>query len=214
MRKLAVIGGLLLGLVSGLAIVVFTPMRSETPIPLETAGDTIYYNFVAIDVQGKKIDAPVLFGLDRFFTRSDGFTEEGIEHASAAVMALRDESGRPAAIATRMSYVRTTDSLLTESLGTEVYWNIFWPNEGSVFLIGYESYWSLIKELLLSRLPEFAKFGFSSASALSVVPEGADSPGVFGSTGSNKNLSGQFIEAGGLDAADAETGQLRLQISQ
>jgi hypothetical protein len=216
MKKLIAVVGLLLGLVSGLLLLVFNPLRNDQPVYITAAGDTLLYDFAAIDVQGKEIDAPALLGLGPLLPRSAGFAEEGIENASAAVMALRSESGRPAALATRLAYFRESDSLLMGPLGTEVYWNVFWPNEGSVFLIGYESYWPLIQEQILSLVPNALRFGMEPVSALSVIPKDAETAGVYGSSGSNHSLRGQFIESAINNTGEAEeyTGQLALQISQ
>jgi len=41
---------------------------------------------------------------------------------------------------------------LRGDVGLISYWNVFWPNRGSVFLVGYENHWPIVRDSIISAL--------------------------------------------------------------
>lgn len=197
MRVLSVFLGLLLGLVAGVVLVAWNPLawsRGLAALPADVAPRHAYSgdNF-----RGMAGDLADLLGTGLKRGRQESGAGGGpLRGATLAgvrigIVRLPSGGGGPAALAVKVSVIDASNALWRAQLGTDDYWNIFWPGEGSVFAAGYSNAWPIVRDRLLSlagldgRLQEYA---------LSAPPPAGAWTGVIGASGRYAGDVGEIRE--------------------
>lgn len=201
MRFLGAILGLLSGVVAGVVLVAWNPLtwsRNLSPLDSDAAPRRAYSddNFRGID---GSIDD--LLGLGQKKEPKDSRSGRGplpgttLSGVRIGIVRLPSGAGSPAALAVKVSTIDAGNSLWLGQLGTDDYWNVFWPGEGSVFAAGYGNSWSIIRNRLLAfvGIPP-ADRGSANDQALSAPPPAGMWTGVIGASGRYTGYVGEIRE--------------------
>jgi hypothetical protein len=79
----------------------------------------------------------------------DGLWEETIDRTAALGLVLTDESGQPAAIASRLIAASPSTDLLLKGVVLSDYWLVTLPGQGTLFVRSDSNVWPFLKETLL-----------------------------------------------------------------
>jgi len=203
MRWPIAVAGLLLGMLAGTAIVLFSPLTTggqQAPVQGNLVPGKSYR---MDDYRGMRPDLADLFrGADR--AAENALSAPALAELRIGIVVLPAGDGRPAALAVKVSTLSETNSLWRARLGTLDYWNIYWPGEGSVFASGYSNYWPLLQDRFLSLLPGIDGEA-ESVYPLSAQPPAGHLAGVNGAAGRYAGFIGEIRESL-LTAASGEPG--------
>ena len=192
MNALVGILGFLVGTGCAAALLLFNPFYPHIDGRGSDRPGTMNYDYSASEYRGIAMTPQSLFGISGILSDGDGFANDGIRHTAAAVILLKDRDGQPAALATKLIAVAETSDLLLGDLGIDSYWNVFWPNLGSVFLVGRENYWPVITDVLIAGLRGAGPLPAGKQYSVTVRPEGRRVRGVLGSSGRFTGATGLF----------------------
>jgi len=180
--------GFVCGLVAGMIVVLNNPFGS--PNSGVTNGPQTY-QWSALEFFGSSITPGEALRLPQKSPYVDLGAAE-VDMTSAAVILLKDYSGRTVALGTRLSAIDKSSKLTDTELGVTTYTNIFWPNSGSVFLVGRENRWPILTNNAMASLvgdpatiPEFP---------VSAASSGDLETGVVGGSGQFRSAGGQYVE--------------------
>lgn len=213
MRKLIVLLGLLGGGFTGFLLVVFNPLVDDS-LQREIVGAGVY-RYASSDVYGMHSTADGLLNIARLLRGPADFDEAAIRNTVAAVMVLRDSSDAPVAFATRLSASERNSNLLFGEFRTRSYWNVFWPNQGSVYMQSLESR----RELLHDGMSSFLVGGEPQAGGerymLTMAGEGAGNR-IVGISGLYSSATGHYSEVllNPINDPDIQRGELQLSIKR
>ncbi len=79
----------------------------------------------------------------------DGLWEETIDRTAVLGLVLTDESGQPAAIASRLMAASPSTDLLLTGVVLSDYWLVTLPGQGTLFVRSDSNVWPFLKETLL-----------------------------------------------------------------
>lgn len=203
MRWLTGIFGLALGILAGVALLMFNPLATRGQLPAMQANLVPDKSYRMDDYRGMSPDITSLF---RGGARSGEtpLKAPALANLRIGIVVLPAGDGRPAALAVRVSVLAEQNSLWRAQLGTLDYWNISWPGEGSVFASGYSNYWPLMRDRFLALLPG-GDTRIKASYALSATPPAGQLAGVSGASGRYTGFIGEIRESL-LPATSAEPG--------
>lgn len=210
MRLLGALLGLLCGVIAGTALVVMNPLtwaRDTTPRAIDVPRRAYSWD----NYRGMNGNVADLLGWGRKAGNGPGddpgdgqrsLHSQALDNVRIGIIRLPSGNGSPAALAVKVSTIDSNNALWRAQLGTDDYWNIYWPGEGSVFAAGYSNFWPIARDRLwsLAGLPA-ADDGSVRDYALSAFrPDGAWT-GVVGASGRYAGYTGEIREwwAGELD---------------
>jgi len=191
-KALVGILGILIGIGSAGALLLLNPFYPHIERSGNVQRGTIVFDYSAAEYRGIAMTPPSFFGISKFFGSGDEFYSDGIRHTAAAVMLVKNQDGQTAALATKLTAVAETSDLLVGDLGVDSYWNVFWPNSGSVFLVGRENYWPVITDVLIAGLRGEGPLPTGEQYSVTVRPEGRRVRGILGSSGKFTGATGLF----------------------
>ncbi len=213
MRYLAAVLGLFLGIVAGVALLAWNPLMWPGVLTGDTAARRTYGGESFRGMDGSVAD---LLGLapeagtaePRAGGPLPGATLSGVR---IGMVRLPSGAGSPAALAVKVSVIDGSNALWRARLGTDDYWNIFWPGEGSVFAAGYSNAWPLVRDrlALLVGVAQGADDG-SPLRLLSAPPPAGVWTGVIGASGRYAGYVGGIREWRGV-SSDQVAGQVAEQ---
>jgi hypothetical protein len=211
MSKLKFLLGLLAGIFSGMLIVVFNPFAGGTE--LRSLPNAKFHSYITSDIYGMHRGVDGILNLAWFLQGPGDFALPAIRNTTAAVLVLRDDTGNPVAFATRLSSVARNDNLLLGSLKMRTYWNVFWPNEGSVYMQSEETRRPMFRDGIVSFL---GGDGLRASADSYVLTIDSDRNRIFGLSGELANVSGAYSEVLLSPANDPEIqqGELQLQLQR
>jgi len=190
MRKLIGIIGFLCGIGAGLFMLLNNPLGPPAYSVAETS-DT--YQWRALEFFGISFTPAELLGISSGSTnRSLGAKE--VKLASASIILLLDESGQPAALATRLTAINKSPDMFTEQVGVDTYTNIFWANAGSLLMHGYENRWPLVRTNMVAALGASDEVIDNGSFAVSAVPPDGEPTGIVGGSGLFSGIGGRYSE--------------------
>ncbi len=193
MRALIGLLGFALGMLLGCMLLVFNPLASLgglRPLPGDVAPVKAYR---WEDYRGMEIGVASLLGLARG-DRGVALMDPALRGVRMGIIVLPAGAGASAALAVKVSTIADENSLWRAQVGTNDYWNIFWPGEGSVFASGYSNFWGVMRDDFLA-----AALGSDEASPVAGRLVSAPSPsgtltGVAGASGRYAGFTGEIRE--------------------
>jgi hypothetical protein len=211
MRWLIGLLGLALGMLAGMAMVLFNPLTTRGQLGSVSGNLVPDKAYRMDDYRGMSPDLGSLFrGADRSGERA--LSAPALAKLRIGIIVLPAGDGRPAALAVKVSTLSEQNSLWRAQLGTLDYWNIFWPGEGSVFASGYSNYWPLVQDRFLAMFSG-GDANAAASHALSALPPAGHLTGVNGAAGRYAGFIGEIRE-GLLTATSGDPGwQLSLKAS-
>jgi hypothetical protein len=124
----------------------------------------------------------------------DGLWEETIDRTAVMGLVLADESGQPAAIASRlMAPSPSTDLLLTGVVLTD-YWLVTLPGKGTLFVHSDSNVWPFLKETFLPVWLFDRPWRGPAEYRPTVGPNAGSTASVLGVTGVFEGKSGSAVE--------------------
>jgi hypothetical protein len=215
MKGLVGILGILIGTGSALVLLLLNPFYPHIDPSGNVQRGAMIYNYSAAEYHGIAMTPLSFFGISEIFGGGDGFYSDGIRHTAAAVILLRNRDGQTAALATKLTAVAEASDMLVGDLGIDSYWNIFWPNSGSVFLVGRENYWPVVTDVLIAGLRGEGPLPAGERYSVTVRPEGRRVRGVLGSSGKFTGATGLFQDnyISQPDSPSGAVGMITMQIN-
>lgn len=215
MKGLISIAGFVAGLVVAALVVMFHPFYPKAEIRNFTGPDVMVNGYSVSEYGGMMLTARAYLGLGDFIGRDHGFLADGIRNTTAAVAILRDDDGQPAALATKLSATAANSNLLLGKVGAVSYWNVFWPNAGSIFLVGEENHWPIVQAAVTMTMRGDSLQAGSSDYVVTVRPEERRVSGVLGSSGIYTGATGMFQETIVYDFAEPDNvrGEIAMQVN-
>ncbi|MEE8236141.1 MAG: hypothetical protein V3R53_05045 [Gammaproteobacteria bacterium] len=207
--------GILIGAGCAAALLLLNPFYPHIDPSGSVQRGPMNYDYSASEYRGIAMTPQSLLGISGMFGGGGGFPSDGIRHTAAAVMLLRNRDGQTAALAIKLSAVAATSQLLVGDLGIDSYWNVFWPNLGSVFLVGRENYWPVIRDVFIAGLRGEGPLPAGEKYSLTVRPEGRRVRGVLGSSGRFTGATGLFQDSyiSQPDSPSGAAGMITMQIN-
>ncbi|MBL8199428.1 MAG: hypothetical protein JNK40_00525 [Chromatiales bacterium] len=190
-RALVVALGLVLGVLTGAGLMLANPLAwlsGLPPLPGDLAPAKAYRwdNYRGID--GGVAD---LLGIARP-DRAIALMDPALLHVRIGIVVLPAGEGTPAALAVKVSATDDANSLWRAQLGTDDYWSIFWPGEGSVFANAYSNYWAVARDAFFAGI---AGGEVMAPSYAVTAPEPLGDPaGVTGASGRYAGFTGEIRE--------------------
>lgn len=214
MGKLAALLGFLVGIAAGILLLLYNPLSPPPESNLIRSGGSEAYRYTPSEVRGMDLSAKGLMNGERLGLVEHDFSSPGISHSIAAVLVLRDANGDYAALATKLAAFSADSSVLRGDVGINSYWNIFWPNRGSVFLAGYENRWPMIRDRFVAAIRGDVPGPGSQEYILTAKSDRHEAARAFGGSGRYRDTKGTFQESEQRPDADSETeGSVALAIS-
>ena len=193
MRALVVVLGLLLGLLAGASAVLLNPLawlRGLPPLSGELAPLKAYRGeaYRGIDLRAGSLLRAAR--QDPEVTLND----PALRNVRIGIIVLPAGEGALAALAVKVSAAAESNSLWRARLGTNDYWNIYWPGEGSIFATGYSNYWTVIRDGFFAALGgDFSAAG-AAGYPVSAPPTAGGAAGVTGAAGRYAGFTGEIRE--------------------
>ncbi len=211
MTRFVVFLGLLAGVLTGAAIILFNPFVGSAQLENLNGGE--YHSYASDDVYGMHQSVDGLLNVAWLKRGTGDFAELSIRNANAAVLVLRDDSGVPVAFATHLSSALRNDNLLLGEVGARSYWNVFWPNYGSIYMQATETRRPMIRDGVISFLTggELRATG----DAYAVTADTADNR-IAGVSGALSETTGRYSEVvlSPGTADDVWQGELTIQLNR
>lgn len=206
--------GLLLGATAACAVLYFNPLTARQVASPQREGRVLHY---ALPGDALRFTAGDRLMLPVAARGEDSFWEETIDRSALLEVVLRDDTGMPAAVATRLMAASTATDLLLKGALVSDYWLLTVPGEGTLFVRTDTNLWPFLKNTLV---PVWY-FGRPWKGPTEVEPTmgpGPDGTGVtLGGTGRFASADGTAVESYTLTAFDrassqvAASGELDLQ---
>lgn len=193
MRALVVVLGLVLGILAGASLVLVNPLAwlsGLPPLPADLAPAKTYRWENYRGIQGGVAD---LLGLGRT-DRDVALMDPALAHVRIGIVVLPAGEGTPAALAVKVSAVDDANSLWRAQLGTDDYWSIFWPGEGSVFADAYSNYWTVGRDAFFAGILGGDRDSMAPSYAVTAPPPLGASAGVTGASGRYAGFTGEIRE--------------------
>jgi hypothetical protein len=213
MKRMIGLGGFLIGLLLGVALLLTNPLQLTQGRPAPLSGAVNSLGWESSGYRGMALTPGSLLGLGAPPPRR-GFADPAIAHARVEVVVLGGEPGNAPALGVRLSAVATQNSLLRASLGVQTAWNLLWPERGSLQLAGSENLWAPLRDGSWSAVRGRGFVPGASRYPLPPLP-GAGAPLLVAGTGEFAAARGVFREefAPAADAPAEFTGLRQLHYS-
>ncbi|MEQ1803264.1 MAG: hypothetical protein ABL989_15145 [Gammaproteobacteria bacterium] len=193
MRALVVVLGLVLGVLAGAGLILVNPLAwlsGLPPLPADLAPAKAYsWN----DYRGIEGGVGDLLGVARR-NRDVALMDPTLPHVRIGIVVLPAGEGAPAALAVKVSAVAEENSLWRARLGTDDYWNIFWPGEGSVFANAYSNYWAVARDAFFATLVGGNREQMAPSYPVTAPPPLGEPAGVTGASGRYAGFTGEIRE--------------------
>ncbi|GEM_PF-1379074 len=193
MRALVGVLGLLLGLLVGASTVLLNPlawMRGLPPLSSEIGPFKAYRGEA---YRGIDLGAGSLLRAGRQDPEA-ALNDPALRHVRIAIIVLPAGAGAPAALAVKVSAAAESNSLWRAQLGTNDYWNIYWPGEGSIFATGYSNYWAVTRDGFFAVLGGDFDGARAAGYPVSAPPPPGSAAGVTGAAGRYAGFTGEIRE--------------------
>lgn len=192
-RILVVVAGLLLGVLVGVGLVLENPLawfRGLPPLPADIAPARAYR---VDDFRGIEGGVGDLLGVARR-KGEVALMDPALPHVRIGIVVLPAGKGMPAALAVKVSAIADENSLWRAELGTNDYWSIFWPGEGSVFANAYSNYWAVARDAFFAGIAGGNRELMAPSYAVTAPPPLGDPVGVTGASGRYAGFTGEIRE--------------------
>lgn len=192
MRFLVVVLGLALGAVLAAGVLLARPAQLLQPAAGFDNSESVRMAFRQA-LQRGVTDGPFA-GIGIGDEIAGGLGDASLEHLrfDLAVLDGGDDGGR--ALGIKLTALSRENDLLAGRLTTQAAWNLVWPGQGSLFLVGSDDQWPLLAESLSSG----ASGGGFDLSSGEYPLHGTGQPGlrqeVIGASGRLANAIGQYRE--------------------
>lgn len=141
-----VVGGVL-GAVTAAALLMVNPLTRRGGAEIEVADlswrHALPESYLAL-THGGTLPGP------RIPAEVDELWEKAVERSALAVVALSDEQGVPAAVASRVAWPAKRSDLLTGGLIVDDLWLVTVPGRGSMFVTAESNLWPVLADTLVS----------------------------------------------------------------
>jgi len=207
MRLLIALTGLLAGAAVAVAALLFNPL-SPSPV-IGGAGKNVY-DWSPLEFHGAELNAIGMLGLP-LPRAGKPLVEGSVATANAAIIVLRDAAGEAAGLATRLVALDEQGQILQGDLGVNAYTNIFFPNRGSMLLVGHENRWPVVRSNVMAALGQPAMEVWPVTTQ---NPDGSPSR-LIGGSGELETIRGRYTESlrPGADNDGVLNGQIELDLA-
>jgi len=199
--------GLIAGMVTALALVLFNPLVTSETGQTFNFDPNLVKDYDATDFKGVDLSLESFLGYQKYLGRNDAFAEPGIENTRISMMILEADGTSHAALAIKLSYLDADNSILHGQLNVNTHWNIIWPGQGSYILTARENYWQLLRDQLVSfyRPPRDHYVVTTSADGF-----------LIGGAGRFSNVAGAYEEIVAFDKAGQQQllGSLEMKVGK
>ena len=211
MKLLTIVAGLLTGLVAGALLVLVNPFAAGSDARALSGDGVLAADFLVPEYRGMSIAPGEFLGGGPNGSRA-ALADPALEYSRASVVLIDAGESLPPALAVRLTTLGRGNALLRGRLETSSTWNLMWPAEGSVFLVGRENYWPLFSADALALLPGVARRSETQAIRLSSGRAGEQV--LLGAGGRFSELVGRFEETGYFEPGETDhvSGLLRLRL--
>jgi hypothetical protein len=204
------IAGFLVGSAVGAALLLFNPLIAS--------GDARLVGFERMLQYALPADAVVLthggtLPIERKPFEVEPLWESTIRSTSLATLALRDETGEPLAVASRIASPSKRTELLTAGVLANDHWLVSVPDDGAFFIVAETNVSTMAKDTLVAVKLLGREWQGPRMYAPTEGPEIAGTARVIGASGAYAERSGraleryridEFARAEGLEKAAAE----------
>lgn len=192
-RALIALLGLALGILAGTALMLANPLAwlsGLPPLPADLAPAKAYRWDNYRGIEGGVAD---LLGMARP-NREFALMDPALLHVRMGIVVLPAGEGMPAALAVKVSAIDDENSLWRAQLGTDDYWSIFWPGEGSVFANAYSNYWAVARDAFFAGIAGGDRELTAPSYAVTAPPPLRETAGVTGASGRYAGFTGEIRE--------------------
>jgi hypothetical protein len=192
-RAFIVVLGLVLGVLAGATLVLVNPLawlRGLPPLPADLAPAKTYRWDDYRGIEGGVAD---LLGIATR-NREVALMDPALPHVRVGIVVLPAGEGTPAALAVKVSAIAEANSIWRAQLGTDDYWSIFWPGEGSIFANAYSNYWPVARDAFFATVAGGDGEFMAPSYALTAPPPLGDAVGVTGASGRYAGFTGEIRE--------------------
>lgn len=200
-KSLVILAGFVLGILAGTSLVLGNPLAWFRGLPPLSADIAPARTYRWDDTRGMPGAVTDLLGVGRQ-DRAVGFPDPALAHVRAGIVVVPAGAGSPAALAVKVAAVDPANALWKAQLGTDDFWLIAWPGEGSVFATGYSNFWTLARDSFFATIAGGDRLAPSYA-LTAPAPSGAG-PSVTGASGRYAGFTGEIRETLYLPAPGAE----------
>lgn len=208
--------GLVLGAAAAGVVLYYNPLSGAGATAPGSADRVFRYSLPA-DVLDLALGGDAKwFGGD---TKDEGLWEETVDRSAVVGLVLRDDSGQPAAIASRLMTTSAQTDLLLRGVVLNDQWLVTIPGSGTMFVRADSNAWPFLKEALLP-VWYFERPWHGPAEYWPTVGPSPDNTGiVVGIAGAFGGSEGRVVERYELTELDparrtaAATGELHLALS-
>jgi hypothetical protein len=150
----------------------------------------------------------------------DGLWEETIDRTAVLGLVLTDESGQPAAIASRLIAASPSTDLLLTGVVLSDYWLVTLPGQGTLFVRSDSNVWPFLKETLLPVWLFDRPWRGPAEYRPTVGPNAGNTASVLGVTGVFEGKSGSAVERydvtafGSAQSSAAAVGELFVHLPE
>lgn len=193
MRAVIVVLGLALGILTGAALVLLNPLawlRGLPPLPSDLAPAKTYRWDDYRGIEGGVAD---LLGVATR-NRDVALMDPALPHVRIGIVVLPAGEGTPAALAVKVSAISDSNSIWRAQLGTDDYWSIVWPGEGSIFANAYSNYWAVARDAFFAAVIGGDREFMAPSYAVTAPPPLGDPAGVTGASGRYAGFTGEIRE--------------------
>ncbi len=192
-RALVGVLGLLLGILVGASVVLLNPLAWIQGMPPLSAELAPVKSYRGENYRGMDLGAAGLLGVGRQ-DREVALMDPALRHVRIGIVVLPAGEGAPAALAVKLSAAAESNSLWRAQLGTNDYWNIFWPGEGSIFAATYSNYWAVTRDGFFGALRGGSEGSSAGGYPVSAPPPAGSAAGVTGAAGRYAGFTGEIRE--------------------
>lgn len=209
MRFLVGLLGFVIGIGLAVAVLLARPAQLLQPAAAFDNSDAIRMSFAQALQRGVS-DGP-LTGLGIGADLAGGLGDPSLDHLRFDLVVLDGGDDGGQALAVKLTALGRENDLLAGRLTTQSAWNLVWPGQGSLFLVGSDDQWPLLSESLA---------GGAQGAGFDLAPgeyplHGTGQPGlrqeVVGASGRLSNAAGQYRE---LRVEPGTGGVLELQLRE
>lgn len=150
----------------------------------------------------------------------DELWEKAVERSALALVALRDDQGAPAAVASRVAWPAKRTDLLTRGLIVDDLWLVTAPGRGSMFVTAESNLWPVLSDTLVSTRLLQRPFNGPRDYRPVAGPSSARMARVRGATLEFERMTGVATEHWRIENFDAAiglerlTGELRIEFDR
>ena len=192
------------------------------------AAGLLYVNPLAIDSGQALVEADDVFGFESPLTGELAFASDGLSRLTShpsgvpdlwetaivksalSVIALKDSTGAPVGVASRVSYPAETTELLTTGVLLNDDWLVSLPDSGSFFVTSQANWWPFLKETVIPVWYFGQPWSGSSAIDPTIGPDSSGHAIVTGATGEFVGRFGNATEHYDVREFDTQVGPRQL----